>query len=460
MRARILMATGLALGLAWLVPPAVAGTPAVHEYTLDNGMTVVVREDHRAPVVVSMVWFAVGSSYEQRPLTGISHVVEHMMFKGTETRPTGEFSRLIAERGGRQNAFTGRDFTGYHQQLAVEHLPLAFELEADRMQNLVFDQGEYEREMEVVREERRQRVEDNPTAKFMERFRAVAWSASPYGQPVIGWMEDLDRLRLSEVEDWYRRWHGPESATLVVVGAVDPDAVFALAEEHFGPVPARERPEPIPGGDIPDPGERAVTVRIPAELPYLAMGWRVPTLGSIDREDEEALREVYALALLRAVLSGGQAAILPERLERQQGVAVGAGASYSATARLQDLFLLAGRPAPGAGLDELEAALREEVQRLQEEPLDEERLVRARRQYVADELFSQDSMRAQAMRLGALESTGIGWEAGERFLEGVQTVTAEDIQRVARRYLVDDQLTVGRLVPADREASTDAGEEQ
>lgn len=460
MKTRTWITSSLVLGLAWLMPPAMADTPTVQEHTLDNGMRLVVREDHRAPVVVSMVWYAVGASYEPRPLTGISHVVEHMMFKGTETRETGEFSRLIAERGGRQNAFTGRDFTGYHQQLAAEHLPLAFELEADRMQNLVFDQGEFEREMEVVREERRQRVEDNPTAKFMERFRAVAWSASPYGQPVIGWMEDLDRLQRSEAEAWYRDWHGPESATLVVVGAVDPDEVFALAETHFGPVPARDRPEPIPGGDIPDPGERAVTVRIPAELPYLAMGWRVPTLGSIDREDDEALRDVYALALLRAVLSGGQAAILPERLEREQGVAVGPAASYSATARLQDLFLLAGRPAPDADLDALEAALREEVERLRTEPLDEERLNRARRQYRADELFSQDSMRAQAMRLGALESTGIGWQAGERFLEGVQAVTAEDVQRVARRYLVDDQLTVGRLVPTGREASDDAGEAQ
>ncbi len=460
MNARSWMVAALALCLGGLTLPVAAETPPVHEYQLDNGMTVLVREDHRAPVAVSMVWYAVGSSYEQRPVTGISHVVEHMMFKGTESRETGEFSRLIAERGGRQNAFTGRDYTGYHQQLAVEHLPLAFELEADRMQNLVFDADEYEREMEVVREERRQRVEDNPTAKFIERFRATAWSASPYGQPVIGWMEDLDRLRLAEVEDWYQRWHGPESATLVVVGAVDPDEAHELAREHFGEVPARDRPEPVPASDIPDPGERSVTVRIPAELPFLAMGWRVPTLGSIDLDDEEERGDVYALALLRAVLSGGRAAILPERLEREQGVAVGAGASYSSMSRLQDLFMLSGRPAPDVELDELEAALRDEVRRLKEEPLEEERLERARRQYVADELFSQDSMRAQAMRLGALQSTGIGWEAGERFLEGVQAVTAEDIQRVAQRYLVDDQLTVGRLIPRGQDQADNSGEEE
>ncbi|QKT03272.1 insulinase family protein [Ectothiorhodospiraceae bacterium 2226] len=414
----------------------------VHEYTLDNGLKVLVRVDRRAPVVVSQVWYRVGSSHEFGGVTGISHVLEHMMFKGTPRYPAGEFSRLIQKAGGRDNAFTSRDYTAYHQQLERSRLPLAIELEADRMRNLTLPEDEFEKEIEVVKEERRLRTEDNARALTFEHFRATAFTSSPYRQPVIGWMDDLDNMTVADLHTWYRRFYVPNNAILVVAGDVDPQAVFNLAELHFGRHARGDLPEIKPRTEAPPRGPRRSVVRAPAELPYVLIGYHVPTL--MTAEDDW---EPYALQVLAGVLSGSTTARLNRELVREARVAAGASAGYNLYARLSDLFVLSGTPAEGREVQELEEALLAQIERLQREPVDPQELERIKAQVVASEVYQNDSVFAQAMRIGALETVGHPWQLAEEFVERIQAVTPEQIMAVARKYLVENSRTVTNLDP-------------
>ena len=230
----------LAVGLLLCASAPHAGG-AVHEYRLDNGLKLIVKEDHRAPVMVSQVWYRVGSGYESDGVTGVSHVLEHMMFKGTDKHAPGEFSRIIAENGGQENAFTSQDYTAYFQRMEAGRLPVSFELEADRMRNIKLSEEEFRKEIKVVMEERRMRTDDKPTAQTFEQFAATAYTTSSYRIPTIGWMNDLENMTLADLQQWYRRWYAPNNAILVVVGDVDPEAVLAQAKKHFGPL----RPETI-----------------------------------------------------------------------------------------------------------------------------------------------------------------------------------------------------------------------
>src|SRR5581483_8732182 len=250
-----------------------SGCDDIHDTTLPNGLRVIVKEDHRSSVVASMVWYKVGSVDEPEGLTGISHVLEHMMFQGTQRLQPNEFSRIIAENGGRENAFTTNDYTAYFQQLEKSRLPIAFELEADRMQNLTLDESEFKKEIEVVKEERRLRTEDQPEALLYERMLSEAYRVHPYHHPVIGWMEDLRRLTIDDLRAWYRRWYCPNNAVLVVVGDVKAADVVALAQKYFGPIPARPLTRtPIPD-EPPQKAERQLTVKIPAQVPSLLLGY-------------------------------------------------------------------------------------------------------------------------------------------------------------------------------------------
>ncbi len=438
------LAAGLAL--AWAAA-AQAGAGAVHEWTLPNGLKLIVKEDHRAPVAVSQIWYKVGSGDEPAGLTGISHLLEHMMFKGTPRHPAGEFSRIIAELGGRENAFTGRDYTAYFQRLERSRLEVAFALEADRMRNLLLPPEEFEKERRVVMEERRLRTEDRPRALTYERLYAAAFLNGPYGQPVIGWMEDLERLTVADLRRWYRRFYAPDNATLVVVGDVDPEAVRRLAERHFGPIPRAGTRRPPPRGEPRQRGPRRVVVRAPAEVPYVILGWKVPSLATAaDR------REAYALEVLAAVLSGGESARLPRELVRRRRIAAAAGAGYDLYARADDLFLMDGTPAEGRTVAELEGALRAEAGRLKREPVTEAELARIKAQVVAARVYERDSMFYQAMQIGMLETVGLGWRTAERYVEAVRAVTPAEVQAVARKYLTDERLTVAVLEPTGRPA--------
>jgi len=419
-----------------------ANAPPVQEFVLDNGLKVIVKEDHRAPVVVSQIWYKVGSSYEYGGITGLSHMLEHMMFKGTSNHPPGEFSRIIAAQGGRENAFTGRDYTAYYQQLAKDRLDVALELEADRMANLVLDEDEFLKERAVVSEERRLRTEDKPKSLAYERFIAAAYQTSPYQHPVIGWMSDIENYDLKDLEAWYRQWYAPNNATLVVVGDVAPQEVRRLAEKHFGSIPSVVTEAPKPRPEVAQAGTRSIAVKAPAKLPYIIMGYQAPSLSTAAENWEP-----YALAVLAAVLDGDDSSRFSRDLVRGTEVAAQAGADYGPHKRLSTLFMLDGTPAQGRTIADVEEGLRAQVARVQDQPVSKEELERIKTQVVASDVYERDSVFYQAMRLGSLETIGLGWAVGDEYVERIRAVTPEQVQAVARKYLVDDGLTVGVLEP-------------
>ncbi|TAN50979.1 MAG: insulinase family protein [Methylococcaceae bacterium] len=429
----------LLLGLPWL---AAAGQADVHEFKLDNGLKVLVKEDHRAPVVVSQVWYKVGSSYEHDGITGISHMLEHMMFKGTDSHAPGEFSRIIAANGGRENAFTGEDYTAYFQSLEKSRLEVSFELEADRMRHLKLDQGEFAKEREVVLEERRMRTEDQPRAKTSEHFMAMAFSNGPYKNPVIGWPEDIKGYQLSDLQNWYGLWYAPNNATVVVVGDVQPAAVHDLAQKHFGALAPSQLPELKARAEVEQVGLRRMTVKLPAKLPFLTMGYKVPAL-----KDAAAAWEPYALEVLSGILDGGNGARLASRLVRGKQIAAEAGVGYDLYSRLPTLFTLEAVPVQGRTVAALEQALRDEVRLLQDKPVTPAEMERVKAQVVAHKVYEQDSGFYQAMQLGLLETVGLGWSKADEYLSNVKAVTAEQVQAVARKYLVEDRLSIAYLDP-------------
>ncbi len=447
-----MMRISLLLALAVLAAPAPIAAqlggeaslapPEVRERQLDNGLKVLVKRDDRAPIVTSQVWYKVGSSYEHGGVTGVSHALEHMMFKGTERLAPGEFSRIIAENGGDENAFTGRDYTAYFQTLAADRLEIAFELEADRMANLALPAAEFAKEIEVVKEERRLRTDDQPRSLTFEQFNATAYAASPYRNPVIGWAGDIDSLDVETLRDWYRMWYAPNNAILVVVGAVEPDAVFALAAKHFGALAAGPALQPRPREEPEQQGEKRLVVAAPATEPYLLMGWKTPALRTAEQEWEP-----YALEMLVSVLDAGSSARFSRELVRGERIAASAGASYNAFTRLPGMLLIDATPATGTSIETLEQAILAHIERLQAEPVSEQELARIRSQLIADKVYERDSVFYQAMLLGQFEAVGLGWERIDPLIERLSAVTPEQIQAVAQRYLTTAHRTVARLDP-------------
>lgn len=431
--------------LAALISAAALNVQAdgkVQETVLDNGLKVIVKEDHRAPIVTSQVWYKVGSSYEYGGLTGVSHVLEHMMFKGTEKHGAGQFSEIVSANGGDDNAFTGRDYTAYFQNLANDRLEVSFELESDRMRNLTLPADEFSKEVEVVKEERRLRTEDSPTSLTFERFRATAYEASPYRIPVIGWMDDLDAMQVEDLRAWYRKWYAPNNATLVVVGDVEAQAVFDLAKKYFGPLQPENTAAPKPRGEPRQDGTKRLVVKAPAREPYLVMGYKATAVGSAEEEWEP-----YALEMLAEVLDGGSSARISRNLVRGSELAADADASYSAFTRLPGMLLLDGTPAKDRTMAELEKALLQEVERLRTEPVSDEELERVRNQLIAGKVYEKDSVFYQAMQIGMLETIGLDWRLSEQYVDKLSAVSAEQVQAVARKFLTTDNLTVAVLDP-------------
>ncbi len=431
----------LALILGLVITGANAAN-AVHEFRLDNGLKLIVKEDRRAPVMVSQVWYKVGSSYEHDGISGVSHVLEHMMFKGTESVPSGQFSQIISENGGSENAFTSRDFTAYFQTMESARLPVSFELEADRMRNLVLPKEEFLKEVQVVMEERRMRTEDNPQALTYEQFNATAYASSAYRIPVIGWMDDLENMEIDDLRDWYEKWYAPNNSTVVVVGDVDPGEVYKLAKKFFGPLKPSEIKPPKPRVEIKQIGHKRIDVEAPAKLPYLMMGYKAPVVLTTEEDWEP-----YALDVLANVLDGGDSARLTSELVRGSEIAVSAGAGYDAFDRMEGLFLFSGIPSNGHSVETLEKALREEVKKLQDKPVSQEELDRVKAQIRAEKIYEQDSIFYQAMQIGVLETIGLSWKEADKYLPAIEAVTAEQVQAVASKYLVDERLTVAELVP-------------
>lgn len=414
----------------------------ISEFKLKNGMTIIVNEDHRAPTVAHMVWYRVGSIDESNGATGVAHALEHMMFKGTKTLKPGEFSRRVAQLGGRENAFTSKDFTAYFQQIEKSRLEAVMALEADRMENLVFDKKEFEKEIQVVMEERRLRIDDQPIAMVHEALNAAAFVAHPYRNPVIGWPDDLQQMTVQDVKAWHDKWYAPNNATMIVSGDVDPARVHALAEKYFGRYRAKSLIPTRPQNDPEQRGIKRVTVKAPAENPYVALAFKVPALHDIER-DNDAL----ALDVLAAVLDGYDNARLTARLVRTDRVANDVGASYSGMARGPVLFVLDGTPAQGVSTEELEKRLRAEVDRVAKEGVSEEELTRVKTQLIAGEIYKRDSVFGQAMEIGMMEMSGLPYMQIDRLIEKLRAITPLQVQAVAQKYFGDDALTIATLVP-------------
>ena len=436
---------GLILGVLCL-PLAAFASPAqpTHEFTLDNGLKVIVREDHRAPVVVSQLWYKVGSSYETPGSTGLSHALEHMMFKGSAKLGPGEASEVLRQLGAEENAFTSDDYTAYYQVLASDRLPVALELEADRLASLQLPTAEFDKEIEVIKEERRLRTDDRPSSKAFEQFKAMAYPASGYSIPTIGWMADLERMHIDELRAWYKKWYAPNNATLVVVGDVSADEVKTLAQRYFGAIERREVPTAKLPLELPAAGERRLTLHLKTQLPSLLMGFNVPGLATT-----KTPRQVYALRLAAALLDGGYSARLSSHLEREQELVSGASAWYNAFTRGDSLFVLTATPnvQKGKTLEQAEAGLWRELEELKKTPPSTAELARVRAQVIAGLVFERDSITSQATSIGQLETVGLSWKLIDQELTELQAVTPADIQQAARTFFVRDRLSVAHVLP-------------
>ena len=425
---------------------AVALAAAAHaeprEVTLANGLRIIIKEDHRAPTVVQQVWYRAGSMDESPGTTGVAHVLEHMMFKGTRNVGPEDFSRLVAEAGGRENAFTNTDFTVYHEQVHRDRLPLIMRLEADRMANLAIRPEEFAREIKVVMEERRLSTDDQPRALLDESLLATAFAAHPYKWPTIGWMQDLQNMTWRDAQSWYRSWYAPNNATVVVVGDVEPEQVIAWAKRYYGPVARKAVPARKAQSEPEQRGMKRVIVKAPAELPFVRLAYKAPALRDAQKDWEP-----FALAVLVKVLGGNDAARLNQALVRERRIATSVGADYELISRGPGMVFLNAAAAQGHTGGELEAALREIVAQVASKGVSEEELGRAKVQLLSQLVFRRDSFFAQAMELGELESSDLSFRDADRIPERYKAVTAQQVQSVAAKYLVDDGLTVALLDP-------------
>ena len=431
----------LAFGLpVWAANSALAGTMAdrVFETTLANGLKVLIVEAPKAPVVTVQVWYKVGSRNEALGKTGLSHMLEHMMFKGTPKVGPKQFDLLVTRNGGVDNAETQLDFTGYYEDFAADRVELGLELEADRMAHLLVDQKEFEPEHQVVIEERRLRIDDQPANALGEIMRATAFLAHPYGRPTIGWPSDMQAYTREDLLQYYRAHYAPNNATLVVAGAIKRDAVLPKIQSLFGTIPRQPDPPKVITQEPPQRGERRVFVRKEAELPLLFVVHHVPNLIHSDS---------YPLQILAYILGGGESARFHQRVVYERQLASYAGADYNPVHVDPFLFGFSAGPLPGKTAEEVEQALYAEVERVQREPVTDRELQKAKNQIEAEFVFAQDSVHGLAEMLGRYESVA-SWKLLEGFLEGVRKVTAADVQRVARQYLVPDNRTVAILIPA------------
>jgi zinc protease len=436
--------------LAW----ASAGNPPqTHEFNLSNGLKLIVREDHRAPTVAHMVWYRAGSIDETNGKTGVAHVLEHMMFKGTKKVKSGDFSRLVAAVGGRENAFTSRDYTAYFQQVEKSKLEEVIKLEADRMSNLSFADAEFDKEIQVIMEERRLRTEDNPSSLLNESLMATAFMSSPYRYPVIGWMNDLMNMKAADARDWYRSWYAPNNATVVITGDVDPQNMLRLVQQYYGVVPPHELPVRKPQIEPPQRGIKQVEVKAPADSAQIAMAWKVPRLEPGKLNDPEP----YALELLTAVLDGYDNARLNRVLVKQEKVVNDVGVGYDMISRGPELFQINATMAKGKTVAQAQASIRKALEELKQKGILESELKRIKVRILSNQIYKRDSIFGQAMEIGSNEMAGFSWKDIDYMLEKMQTITPAQVQAVAKKYLVDEGLTIATLDPQPRKTQAARG---
>jgi zinc protease len=432
----VVLTIGLFLGLT---ASASAGTLAerVFETTLGNGLKVLIVEEPKAPVVTVQVWYKVGSRNEETGRTGLSHMLEHMMFKGTPKVGPKQFDMIVTRNGGVDNAETQMDFTGYYEDFAADRVELGLMLEADRMENLLIDEKEFEPEHRVVIEERRLRIDDQPANVLGETMRATAFLAHAYRWPTIGWPSDMQAYTRDALLRYYRTYYVPNNATLVVAGDVKKGALLPKIQSLFGSIPRQPDPPKVITQEPPQLGERRVSVRKEAELPLLFVVYHAPNLTHPDG---------FALQVLAYVLGGGESARFHQKVVYEKRLASYVGADYNPVHVDPFLFGFSAGPLPGKTAEEVEQALYAEVERVQREPVADRELQKAKNQIESEFIFAQDSVHQLAEMLGRYESVA-SWKLLDGFLEGVSKVTTADVQRVAQKYLGPDNRTVAILIP-------------
>jgi zinc protease len=417
------------------IAPAEAQNFKVQEAALDNGLKVLLLEDHKSAVVTFQVWYRVGSRNEIDGRSGLAHFLEHMMFKGTKKTKPEEYSRIIAQNGGNSNAFTTEDHTVYFATMSRDKIGVEIELEADRMTNAVLD--DYESEKMVVMEERRLRTEDKPGAALGEVMSAVAYTVYPYRRPVIGWMSDILNLSGDDLRQFYKTYYAPNNAFIVVVGDFDAQQILARIKQEFGKIARGAAPPKVTLEEPPQKGERRVALKKEAELPLLSMYYHVPNLQDSDG---------FALDLLSVILASGRSSRLYQDLVYNKRIATGVDADYDGVSIGPAIFSFTAQVMPDKQQAEVESAIDKVVAQVRSEPVSDRELEKAKNQVEAAFVFGQDSIFGQALRIGQFESVA-KWEFINAYLPGIRAVTAADVLRVAKKYLDPDRRTVGTLVP-------------
>jgi zinc protease len=415
------------------------------ETTLKNGLKVIIREDHRSPMVMTQIWYGVGSSDESGNLLGISHVLEHMMFKGTHKVPNDEFTRLSRIYGGSINASTFTNYTNYYQLYPKTYLPMALELEADRMSNLLLRQQDFDPEIKVVMEERRLRTDDNPRSLAFERFKWIAYPTSHYRQPVIGHMKNLQNIQLEDIKKWYRDWYTPNNAILIIVGDVDSESTLLQVQKYFGDIPARKTP---PRNDVLEfdrIGYRHMELNLPVQVPNLYMAWNVRSLVTAKNP-----QDAYALTIIKSLLDSGISSRLQDRLVRDKKILTAISVSYDPYSRGDSLLSISALPADGVILQEAEKAIQSEIDLLKTELIKPEEVERVTAKFVSNLVYSQDDIAGQAKMIGNLEINGLNFRLMDELPKHFETVTPQDIQRVANIYFTRDNLSTLYLSPENK----------
>ncbi|MFZ0331382.1 MAG: pitrilysin family protein [Acinetobacter bohemicus] len=416
------------------------------ETTLSNGLKVIIREDHRSPMVMTQIWYGVGSSDESGNLLGISHVLEHMMFKGTNKVPNDEFTRLSRLYGGSVNASTFTNYTNYYQLYPKTYLPMALELESDRMSNLLLRQQDFEPEIKVVMEERRLRTDDNPRSLAFERFKWISYPTSHYRQPVIGYMKNLQNIQLEDVKKWYRDWYTPNNAILIIVGDVDSESTLLQVQKYFGDIPARKTPPRNDVFEFDRVGYRHMELNLPVQVPNLYMAWNVRSLVTAKNP-----QDAYALTIIKNVLDSGISSRLQDRLVRDKKVLSAISVSYDPYNRGDSLLSISALPTDGVSLQDAEKAIQSEIDLLKTELIQAEEVERVTAKFVSNLVYSQDDIAGQTKMIGNLEINGLSFRLMDELPKHFETVTPQDIQRVANSYFVRDNLSTLYLSPVQPE---------
>lgn len=423
----------------------------VHTFTLKNGMTLLVKPDHRAPTAVHMLWLRAGAMDETSDKQGVAHVLEHMMFKGSKKVKPGEFSRRVAALGGKENAFTSSDYTAYFQQIPKEKLADVMALESDRFQNNQWSDSEFKKELEVVKEERRLRTDDNPKALLYEQLMAATYNLHPYRKPIIGWMQDLDNLRPEDARSFFKAHYQAGNAAIVVAGDVDPEQVRRLAEKYYAAIPAQAKTESKQWSEPEQKGQRRIELKAVADQAALIMAFKVPKLENLDNPTESDW-DAIALTVLSAILDGSAGSRLEKNLiHGEPRLANSVGTSNGLMGRGPQLFYVEGSPAKGKTTAELETALHAQIRQVAEQGVSEEELKRVTTQWMAAQVYQRDSVFYQARELGSRWAQNIPLDADSKLLNLIQRITPAQVQNVAKKYFTQDNMTVATLLPQPRD---------